>query len=96
MESALVVPQPRLIEYPNDLSGCDFVDLEGKRLLYLCSHSDGGRAFIVVLGFYCGQKEDIVVKDLIEPVEEGSRNSVIEVLPRSLTPEYSDAHVFFL
>ncbi|NOJ28536.1 MAG: hypothetical protein DA330_11055 [Nitrososphaera sp.] len=91
MESLLV--QPRLIEYPNDLSGCDFLQVGEKRLLYLCSHI-GPRAFIVVLGFYHGQKEDFVIKDLIEPVQD--KIEIKDLLSKALTPEYSNAHVFFL
>lgn len=95
MESTLVSPA-RLIEYPNDLSGCDALEMGHKRLLYLCSHMDGCTPFVVVLGFYAGQKEDFVTKDLIEPVDESNHHSIKEVLTRSLAPEYSDAHMFFL
>ncbi|MGI0004780.1 MAG: hypothetical protein ACREAO_10245 [Nitrososphaera sp.] len=95
MESTLVQPT-RLIEYPNDLSGCDALEIGQKNLLYLCSKSDGGMPFVVVLGFYAGQKEDFVTKDLIEPVEESNHHSVTEVLARSLAPQYSEAHIFFL
>jgi hypothetical protein len=95
MESTLISPA-RLIEYPNDLSGCDALEMGYKRLLYLCSHMDGGTPFVVVLGFYAGQKEDFVTKDLIEPVDESNHYSIKEVLARSLASEYSDAHMFFL
>lgn len=95
MDSSLVQPA-RLIEYPNDLSGCDFIDLGSKHLLYMCSHSDSGTPFIVVLGFYAGQKEDVITKDLIEPVGEESRHSIKEVLSRVLAPEYWNASVLFL
>jgi hypothetical protein len=47
-----------------------------------------------VLGFYHGQKEDFVLKDLIEPVTEKAR--IKDLLSKALTPEYSNAHVFFL
>jgi hypothetical protein len=96
MESATLVHPTRLIEYPNDLSGCDALEMGHKKLLYLCSKSDGGMPFVVVLGFYAGQKEDFVTKDLIEPVDEGNHYSVTEVLARSLAPQYSGAHIFFL
>jgi hypothetical protein len=33
---------------------------------------------------------------LIEPVEESNHHSVTEVLARSLAPQYSEAHIFFL
>jgi hypothetical protein len=95
MESTLVSPARR-IEYPNDLSGCDTLEMGHERLLYLCSHMDGGTPFVVVLGFYAGQKVDFVTKDLIEPVDEGSHYSIKEVLTRSLASEYSNAHMFFL
>jgi hypothetical protein len=94
MESALA-PPARLIEYPNDLSGCDFVEIAGRRLLYMCPIS-GGSHFIVVLGYYAGQKEDVVVKDLIEPVDDSSKGAVKAVLERLVSPEFADAHVFFL
>ena len=86
MESTLVHPI-RLIEYPNDLSGCDVLEIEQKKLLYLCSKSDGGVPFVVVLGFYAGQREDFVTKDLIEPVEESNHHSVTEVLAKSIAPQ---------
>lgn len=98
MESALA-PPVRLIEYPDDLSGCDSVKVGGKRLLYMCSSSDDGKKkkhFVIVLGYYAGQKEDYVTKDLIEPVEGWSRTAVREMLAGSLAPEYADSQVFFL
>ena len=95
MESTLVHPT-RLIDYPNDLSGCDALEIGQKKLLYVCSKSDGGMPFIVVLGFYAGQREDFVTKDLIEPVEESNHHSVTEVLAKSIAPQYLEAHIFFL
>ena len=95
MEPILVHPI-RLIEYPNDLSGCDALEIGQKKLLYVCSKSDGGMPFIVVLGFYAGQREDFVTKDLIEPVEESNHHSVTEVLAKSIAPQYLEAHIFFL
>ena len=94
MESALA-PPARLIEYPNDLSGCDFVEMAGRRLLYMCPIS-GDAHFVVVLGYYAGQKEDMVVKDLIEPVDDSSKGAIKAVLARLVSPEFADAHVFFL
>lgn len=85
MESTLV-HRARLIEYPNDLSGCDAMEIGQKNLHYLCSISDRGMPFVVVLGFYAGQKEDFVTKDLIEPVDESNHHSVTEVVARSLAP----------
>jgi len=101
MESTTLVQpatvQQRLIEYPNDLSGCDAIELGGgKRLLYMCSHSDGGTPFVVVLGFYAGQREDFVTKDLIEPVVDSEHHTIKEALSSSLAPEYANAHTFFL
>jgi hypothetical protein len=95
MESALA-PPTRLIEYPNDLSGCDSVEIGSKRLLYMCSNSNISKHFVIVLGYYAGQKEDFVTKDLIEPVDDWSRAAIKEVLARSLAQEYADAQVFFL
>lgn len=94
MESALA-PPARLIEYPDDLSGCDFVEIAGRRLLYMCPISGDSR-FVVVLGYYAGQKEDVVIKDLIEPVDDSTKGTVKAVLARLVSPEYADAHVFFL
>jgi len=90
MESALAQPV-RLIEYPSDLSGCDSLEVGGKQLLYLRSQT-GRTQFVVVLGFYAGQKEDVVTKDLIEPVHEASR----EAIACRLAPECGQAHIFFL
>lgn len=96
MEPATLVHPTRLIEYPNDLSGCDTLEIEKKKLLYLCSKSDGGIPFVVVLGFYAGQKEDFVTKDLIEPIKQCNHLSTTVALSRSLAPQYSSAHIFFL
>jgi hypothetical protein len=90
MESALAQPS-RLIEYPSDLSGCDSAEVDGRQLLYLRSQT-GNTQFVVVLGFYAGQKEDVVTKDLIEPVHETSREGIVCIL----APECGQAHVFFL
>lgn len=102
MESALA-PPVRLIEYPNDLSGCDSVEIGGKHLLYMCSSNSGSIAegkkkhFVIVLGYYAGQREDFVTKDLIEPVDELNRAAIREALARSsLAQEYAGAQVFFL
>jgi hypothetical protein len=93
MESALEAT--RLIEYPADLSGCVSVGVGDRQLLYLCSHGNG-RPFVVVLGFFSGQKQDIVTKDLIEPVAEESRQSMGEIVANTLTDEHRNAHIFFL
>ncbi len=89
MESALAQPS-RLIEYPSDLSGCDSFELDGKKLLYLRSQT-GSTQFVIVLGFYAGQKEDIITKDLIEPVHGSSRETIACRLA-----ECGQAHIFFL
>ena len=96
MESALASTTPRLIEYPADLSGCSSVPFRGRNLLYLCSRGAGGRPFIVVLGYYSGQKEDVVTKDLIEPVAESGRNSASEAISRGAPGDFAGAHIFFL
>ncbi|MEM2139723.1 MAG: hypothetical protein QXJ74_06735 [Nitrososphaera sp.] len=90
MESALAQPV-RLIEYPSDLSGCDSLQVGDRQLLYLRSQTDSTQ-FVVVLGFYAGQKEDVVTKDLIEPVHESGR----EEIACRLAPECGQAHIFFL
>jgi hypothetical protein len=94
MESALAT-STRLIEYPADLSGCNSVGIGDRQLLYLCSQGNG-RPFVVVLGFFSGQKEDIVTKDLIEPVAEESKQSMGEIVANTLSAEYKSVHIFFL
>jgi hypothetical protein len=94
MESALA-PR-RLIEYPADLSGCTSVPYEGRNLLFLCSHEPGSSPFVVVLGYFSGQKEDVVTKDLIEPVAEPARRRVGEAVSDRVPKEYSNAQIFFL
>ena len=94
MESALAA-STRLIEYPSDLSGCSSVSIGERQLLYLCSRGNG-RPFVVVLGFFSGQKEDVVTKDLIEPVAEESKHSMSEIVAKMLSDEHKDAHIFFL
>ena len=96
MESALATATKRLIEYPDDISGCCSVAFEGKKLLYLCSHEDGMNHFVVVLGYLQGQKQDLITKDLIEPVSMESRKKAAEAVTHELTGEYSGAHLYFL
>jgi hypothetical protein len=93
MESAL--ESMRLIEYPADLSGCSIIGVWDRQLLYLCTHGNG-KPFVVVLGFFSGQKEDVITKDLIEPVSEESRRRIGEVVASSLFEEYQNAQIFFL
>ena len=88
--------QPRLIEYPSDLSGCTSMTYEGRNLLFICSHEIESSTFVVVLGYFSGQKEDVVTKDLIEPISESSRRSVGEAVVRQVSQEFSGAHIFFL
>ncbi len=94
MESALSV-STRLIEYPADLSGCEVVGIGDKRLLYLCSHGND-KPFVVVLGFFSGQKEDIVTKDLIEPVAEESRHQLADIVASTLSVEHQGAPILFI
>jgi hypothetical protein len=94
MESALATTT-RLIEYPADLSGCSSVGVGDRQLLYLCSHGNG-KPFVVVLGFFSGQKQDIVTKDLIEPIAEESKQSMGEIVANTLSDEHRGAHIFFL
>lgn len=96
MESALASTAPRVIECPADLSGCSSLQFEGRNLLFACSHEDGSIPFVVVLGFFCGQKEDVITKDLIEPVAEHARQRVSEAVSRNVLTPYSKAHIFFL
>ena len=93
MESALAAT--RLIEYPADLAGCSIIGIGDRQLLYLCSHGNG-KSFVVVLGYFSGQIEDIITKDLIEPVAEESRRRIGEIVAGSLFKEYQDAQIFFL
>jgi hypothetical protein len=94
MESALAA-STRLIEYPADLSGCRSVGVGDRQLLYLCSHGNG-KPFVVVLGFFSGQKEDFITKDLIEPVAEESKDSMGEIVANTLSDEHRGGHIFFL
>jgi hypothetical protein len=96
MESTLAPTTPRLIEYPADLSACRSLSFQGRNLLYLCSHEIGSSPFIVVLGYFSGQKEDVVTKDLIEPVAESGRRSASEAVSRQIADEYSGANILFL
>lgn len=103
MESALIstttatAETTRLIEYPDDLSGCNAIDFDGRQLLYLCSLRVTGKTpFVVVLGFYSGQIEDIVTKDLIEPVAEEVKQLAYRAVANSLPEEYVGAHILFL
>ena len=96
MESSLASTTPRLIEYPSDLSECTSIQYEGRNLLFLCSHENGSNPFIVVLGYFSGQKEDVVTKDLIEPVAESNRRRVSDAIGKQISQEYSGAHIFFL
>jgi hypothetical protein len=95
MESALA-PPVRLIEYPNELSGCDIVEIGGRQLLYTCPNIDGGKHLVVVLGYYIGQREDLVTKGLIEPIDDLNKAAIKEVLVGSLAKQYTNAQVFFL
>ncbi|HEY3094302.1 MAG TPA: hypothetical protein VGJ42_00940 [Nitrososphaera sp.] len=94
MESALET-STRLIEYPADLSGCDVVGIGDKQLMYICSHGNG-KPFVVVLGFFSGQKEDVITKDLIEPVPEESRDQLSKIVANTLSDEHQGAQIFFL
>ena len=94
MESALAA-STRLIEYPADLSGCDIVGIGDKQLLYLCSQGNG-KPFVVVLGFFSGQKEDIITKDLIEPIQDESKQQLSEIIANTLSDEHQGAQIFFL
>ena len=96
MESSLASTAPRLIEYPSDLSGCTSIQYEGRNLLFLCSREEGSNPFVVVLGYFSGQKEDIVTKDLIEPVAESSRRRISDAILKQISDEFSNPHIFFL
>jgi hypothetical protein len=96
MTATTSTTQPRLIEYPSDLSGCTSMTHEGRNLLFICSHETESSTFVVVLGYFSGQKEDVVTKDLIEPISESSRRSVGEAVLRQVSQEFSGAHIFFL
>lgn len=96
MESAIATTNPRLIEYPADLSGCTSFSYEGRSLLFLCSHEAESSPFVVVLGFFSGQRQDVVTKDLIEPVAESDRRHCSEAVSMRVPKEYSGAQIFFL
>ena len=90
MESALERPI-RHIEYPSDLSACDSIEIDGRRLLYLRSQA-GNMQFVVVLGFYAGQKDDVVTKEIIEPVDASNQESIT----CKLAPECGRGRIIFL
>jgi hypothetical protein len=102
MESALAssstttTAAPRLIEYPDDPSGCNFLSYDGRQLLYLSSQEAGSMPFVVVLGFFSGKKKDVITKDLIEPVAQECRRQISELFAKLMPEEYSNAHIFFL
>lgn len=100
MESALAstttAVAPRLTEYPDDRSGCNFLSYEGRQLLYLSSQEAGSMPFVVVLGFFSGKKKDVITKDLIEPVAQECRRQISELFAKLMPEEYSNAHIFFL
>ena len=86
----------RLIEYPDDPSGCNFLSYDGRQLLYLSSQEAGSMPFVVVLGFSSGKKKDVITKDLIEPVAQECRRQISELFVKLMPEEYSNAHIFFL
>lgn len=103
MESALAsssstttTSAPRLIEYPDDPSGCNFLSYDGRQLFYLSSQEAGSMPFVVVLGFFSGKKKDVITKDLIEPVAQECRRQISELFAKLMPEEYSNAHIFFL
>ncbi|HXV46490.1 MAG TPA: hypothetical protein VD736_07455 [Nitrososphaera sp.] len=93
MESALSAT--RTIEYPADISGCSIIGVGDRQLLYLCTKGND-KPFVVVLGFFSGQKEDIITKDLIEPVAEENKRRIADIVASSLFNEYQNAQIFFL
>jgi hypothetical protein len=56
----------------------------------------GKTSFVVVLGFYSGQKEDIVKKELIEPVADELKQVAVKAIVSSLPVEYADTHILFI
>jgi hypothetical protein len=102
MESALApttttptTAASRLIEYPDDPSGCNFLSY-GRQLLYPSSQEAGSMPFVVVLGFFSGKKKDVITKDLIEPVAQEWKRQISELIAKLVSEEYSNAHIFFL
>jgi hypothetical protein len=94
--SSTTAAAPRLIEYPDDQSGCNFLSYDGRQLLYLSSQEAGSMPFVVVLGFFSGKKKDVITKDLIEPVAQECRRQISELFAKLMPEEYSNAHIFFL
>jgi hypothetical protein len=85
-----------MIECPADLSGCSSIKFDGRSLFFACSHDEGSTPFVVVLGFFCGQKEDIVTKDLIEPVPDSGKVGAAEAVAANVPSQYSGAHIYFI
>jgi hypothetical protein len=96
MERAIATTTPRLIEYPDDLSGCSSIPYGGRNLLYLCSREVESTPFVVVLGFFSGQKQDVITKDLMELVSEADRREVANAVSKAAPVEFSKSHIFFL
>ena len=93
--SSTFAAAPRLIEYPSDLSGCEAVCIGDKQLLFLPSKGNC-KPFVVVLGFFSGQKEDLIIKDLIEPVAEESKHQLSEIVANRLSDDHQGAQILFL
>ncbi len=51
---------------------------------------------MVVLGFFLGQKQDVITKDLLEPVADADRRQAGEAISKVIPQEYSQSHMFFL
>ena len=93
MASILQSPS-RLIECPEDLSGCQTLVLNARRVLYFVIDAEQGDTFVVVLGYFSGQLTDVITKDLIERIEDSSKLAVRDGILESLSNK--NARLLFL
>jgi len=86
MVATLAIPA-RLIEYPDDVSGCSRLTVGGKDLLYYTIQTRPGFTsglIVLILGYESGKKQDIITKDLIEPIEKEDRQDIASKVTASL------------
>jgi hypothetical protein len=93
--ASILEPPSRLIECPADLADCCTLSYDGRQLLYFVIGRERTETFIVVLGFFSGQINDVVTKDLIAPIPDGEKSEIGTRL-RSLLPGVKAPRLMFL
>ena len=91
----ILEPSLRLIECPEDLTGCKALSHNGRQLLYFEIGQQDSMTFIIILGYFSGQVQDGITKDLIEPITESNKAIVNEHVLASF-PGIKSARVMFL